>query len=434
MAEDYAQMLKEWEENNCGDPPAWMGELSAIFQKLSDTIEDAENKDPVAWEISEGGKHRNYADKFADEAENEAMEVDGEEGEEGEDELPEGYTVKDEAANALAEGKAKGRRKDDEDVDMDVEDDTIQIDLRVTLQNVRDDSEEKEKWRTQVIHTDYENRRAAYVTAPDPQPDNPNATKLVRSDKPQEPYPSDIPQAFIDDVHAEVNALERATKGMASAILAAHGGAPASLLASVSAAPMTAFDGANNPTTQQNMAAPKGKGLMRTLYSIEMHLPVNVAASREQANRLVEGFLTATMDDWSNASGLRVVQVSGVQDMDSYVVGMHRMQKAKRDDPPNAEEKKFLAEKFGPDWYKAEGGVRPDDLMNALEWFRRTMKEIDQQERIKKMVADQRKVGASDADADRVREEAGAQADDSGGGGGGGRRKPSKAAVQRKGV
>ena len=122
------------------------------------------------------------------------------------DELLEGYTVKDEAANALAQGKAKSSRKGDLDIDMDVEDDTIQIDLRVTLQNVRDDSEEKEKWRTQVIHTDHENHQAAYVSAPDPQADNPNATKLVRSDKPQAPYPSGIPQAFIDDVHAETNA------------------------------------------------------------------------------------------------------------------------------------------------------------------------------------------------------------------------------------
>ena len=95
-------------------------------------------------------------------------------------------------------------------------------------------------------------------------------------------------------------------------------------------------------------------------------------------------------------TGLRVKTVSGVQDKDSYMMGMLRMQKAKRDDPPNAEEKKFLAEKFGPDWYKAEGGVRPDDLMDALEWFRKMMKDMDQQERIEKMVAEQRKVGTDE--------------------------------------
>jgi len=435
MAEDYAQMLKEWEENNCGDAPAWMGEMSTIFQKLSDAIQDAENKNPVMWEISEGGKHAQYADKFADEAEKEAMEVDeadeeGEEGEEGDDDnLPEGYTVTDEAANALAQGKAKGRGKNDDDVDMDVEDDTIQIDLRITLQNVRDNSEEKEKWRTQVIHTDYENGKAAYVTAPDPQPDNPNATKLVRSDKPKEPYPSDIPQEFINDVHAEVNAIERATKGMASAILSTHGGAPASLLASVSAAPMTAFDGTSNPTTQQNMAAPKGKGLMRTLYAVEMHLPANVAASREQANLLVEGFLTATMDDWSNATGLRVVQVSGVQDMESYMEGIFKQQKVQADGPLTKDEIAFMVAKFGPNWKDPEV-ARPDDRMAFLEMYRAQSKQMDQEQNIKRAVADQRQVGASDADADRVREEAGAGA----GPEGGSRRKPGKAAVQRREV
>jgi hypothetical protein len=425
MADDYAQMLREWQENNCGDPPSWMGELDAIFQKLSSAIQDAEDNDPVSWEISEGGKHATYADKFADEAENEAMEVDGEEGEEGEDDdaPPEGYTVTDEAANALAQGKAKGRGKtdDDDDDDMDVDDDTIQIDLRVTLQNVRDDSEETEKWRTQVITTDYENGKAAYVTAPDPQPDNPNATKLVRSNTPTVPYPSDIPQAFIDDVHAEVNALERATKGMASAILNAHGGAPASLLASVSAAPMTAFDGASNPTTQQNLAAPKGKGLMRTLYAIEMHLPANVAASREQANRLVEGFLTATMDDWSNASGLRVVQVSGVQDMESYMEGIFKQQKVQDEGPLTKDEVAFMAAKFGPKWRDPET-LRPDDRMRFLEMYREQSKMMDQQENIKR---------AGDDDANRVLE---ADGGGGGGGGGGGRRKLNKGNVQRRNV
>jgi hypothetical protein len=433
MADDYAQMLREWQENNCGDPPSWMGELDAIFQKLSSAIQDAEDNDPVSWEISEGGKHAMYADKFADEAENEAMEVDGEEGEEGEDDdaPPEGYTVTDEAANALAQGKAKGRGKtDDDDDDMDVDDDTIQIDLRVTLQNVRDDSEETEKWRTQVITTDYENGKAAYVTAPDPQPDNPNATKLVRSNTPTVPYPSDIPQAFIDDVHAEVNALERATKGMASAILNAHGGAPASLLASVSAAPMTAFDGASNPTTQQNLAAPKGKGLMRTLYAIEMHLPANVAASREQANRLVEGFLTATMDDWSNASGLRVVQVSGVQDMESYMEGIFKQQKVQDEGPLTKDEVAFMAAKFGPKWKDPET-LRPDDRMKFLEMYREQSKMMDQQENIKRAVADQRQVGAGDDDANRVLE---ADGGGGGGGGGGGRRKLNKGNVQRRDV
>ena len=429
MAEDYAQMLKEWEENNCGDPPAWMGELSAIFQKLSDTIRDAEDKDPVSWEISEGGKHAEYAEKFADEAENEAMEVDGEEGEEGEgdDEPPAGYTVTDEAANALAQGKTKGRRQNDDDVDMDVEDDTIQIDLRVTLQNIRDNTEEKEKWRTQVIHTDYENAKAAYTTAPDPQPDNPNATKLVRTNKPKVPYPSDIPQEFIDDVHAEVNAIERATKGMASAILSTHGGAPASLLASVSAAAMTAFDGASNPTTQQNMAAPKGKGLMRTLYAVEMHLPANVAASQEQANLLVEGFLTAAMDDWSNATGLRVVQVSGVQDMESYMEGIFRQQKVQAEGPLTKDEIAFMVAKFGPNWKDPEV-ARPDDRIKFLEMYREQSKQMDQEENIRRAVADQRVVGASDEDANRVREA------DGGGGGGGGRRKPGKSSVQRREV
>ena len=432
MAEDYAQMLKEWEENNCGDAPAWMGEMSTIFQKLSDAIQDAENKNPVMWEISEGGKHAQFADKFADEAEKEAMGVDeaDEEGEEdNDDDLPEGYTVTDEAANALAQGKAKGRGKNDDDVEMDVEDDTIQIDLRITLQNVRDNSEEKEKWRTQVIHTDYENGKAAYVTAPDPQPDNPSATKLVRSDKPKEPYPSDIPQEFINYVHAEVNAIERATKGMASAILSTHGGAPASLLASVSAAPMTAFDGTSNPTTQQNMAAPKGKGLMRTLYAVEMHLPANVAASREQANLLVEGFLTATMDDWSNATGLRVVQVSGVQDMESYMEGIFKQQKVQADGPLTKDEIAFMVAKFGPNWKDPEV-ARPDDRMAFLEMYRAQSKQMGQDQNIKRAVADQRQVGASDADADRVREEAGAGA----GPEGGSRRKPGKAAVQRREV
>jgi len=433
MAEDYAQMLKEWEENNCGDPPAWMGELSAIFQKLSDTIEDAENKDPVAWEISEGGKHAQYADKFADEAENEAMEVDeeGEEGEEGDDdELPEGYTVKDEASNALVKGKAKGRGQNDDDIDMDVEDDTLQIDLRIIVQNVRDDSEQKEKWRTQVIHTDYDNlpmSGAKYVSVPDPDSKLPGATKLVRADKDQTPYPSDIPQAYIDDIHAEVIGIERAVRGLTTSILGSAA-TPQSLLDSVAASPMTAYD-STNTVTQQNLGFIKGRGMLLTQYAVTMELPSNNDENRAKAGELIEGLVTLSTEQWSDVTGLRVKTVSGVQDKDSYMMGMLRMQKAKRDDPPNAEEKKFLAEKFGPDWYKAEGGVRPDDLMDALEWFRKMMKEMDQQERIDKMIAEQRKVGSDAASAAAVQ-----AMDQSAGGGGGGRRKPSKGTVQRKDV
>ena len=429
MAEDYAQMLKEWEENDCGEPkPAWMGELSAIFQKLSDAIQDAEDKDPVAWEVSEGGKHAEYAEKFADEAENEEQEGEGE-GEGGEeDELPEGYTVKDEASSALAQGKAKGSRKDDLDDDMDVEDDTLQIDLRVIVQNVRDDSSEKEKWRTQVIHTDYDNlpmSGAKYVSVPDPDSQLPGATKLVRADKEKAPYPSDIPQAYIDDLHAEVIGIERAVRGLTISILG-EAGTPQSLLDSVAASPMTAYD-STNTVTQQNLGFIKGKGMLLTQYAVTMELPSNDEANRAKAGTLIEGLVTLATEQWSDVTGLRVKTVSGVQDKDSYMMGMLRMQKAKRDDPPNAKEKQFLAEKFGPDWYKAEGGVRPDDLMDALEWFRKMMKDMDQQERIDKMVAEQRKVGAEHAEAVR-------QADgQDGGGGGGGRRKPSKGAVQRKG-
>jgi len=429
MAEDYAQMLKEWEENDCGEPkPAWMDELNAIFQKLSDAIQGAEDSNPVAWEVSEGGKHAEYAEKFADEAENEEQEGEGEgEGEE-EDELPGGYTVKDEASSALAQGKAKGSRKDDLDVDMDVEDDTLQIDLRVIVQNVRDDSEEKEKWRTQVIHTDHDNlpmSGAKYISVPDPDSQLPGATKLVRTDKEKEPYPSDIPQAYIDDLHAEVIGIERAVRGLTISILG-EAATPQSLLDSVAASPMTAYD-STNTVTQQNLGFIKGKGMLLTQYAVTMELPSNDEANRAKAGTLIEGLVTLATEQWSDVTGLRVKTVSGVQDKDSYMMGMLRMQKAKRDDPPNAKEKQFLAEKFGPDWYKAEGGVRPDDLMDALEWFRKMMKDMDQQERIDKMVAEQRKVGAEHAEAVR-------QADgQDGGGGGGGRRKPSKGAVQRKG-
>jgi hypothetical protein len=141
--------------------------------------------------------------------------------------------------------------------------------------------------------------------------------------------------------------------------------------------------------------------------------------------------LTLSTDKWSDITGLRVKTVSGVQDKDSYMMGMLRMQKAKRDDPPNAEEKKFLAEKFGPDWYRAEGGVRPDDLMDALEWFRKMMKDMDQQERIDKMIAEQRKVGSDAASAAAV-QEMDQSTGNGGGNGGGGRRKPSKSSVQRR--
>lgn len=39
--------------------------------------------------------------------------------------------------------------------------------------------------------------------------------------------------------------------------------------------------------------------------------------------------------------------------------------------PPNKEEIRYLAHKFGPDWYKAEGGAPPDVLSDELEEFRR---------------------------------------------------------------
>ena len=212
---------------------------------------------------------------------------------------------------------------------------------------------------------------------------------------------------------------------MATAILDAHGGAPPSLLASVAAAPMTAFDGVSNPTTQQNMAAPKGKGLMRTLYAVEMHFSANAAASREQANRLVEGFLTATMDDWSNASGLRVVQVAGVQDMDSYMAGIFKQQKVMDEGPLANDEVAFMVAKFGPKWKDPET-LRPDDRVAFLEMYREQSRQVEQQKNIERAVADQRKVGASDTDADRVRAADGG-AGGGGGGGGGRRRRPAQA-------
>ncbi len=408
MAEDYDKMLQEWKDNNCDDQfersiPKWMLEIKEIYDKLSQAIEDAEKTSPITWQIDDGdggpGEHSSYVERFEQEAEQEGE--GGEEEEEGEGE-GEGLDVKGEAMRALAETKGV------EDEAMDVDDDTLQIDLRIIVQNVRDDSEEKEKWRTQVIHTDYDNlplSGGTYVTMPDPQPGNPNATKLVRTVKDPTPYPSDIPAAYIASIHEETRAIVAATKGMIAAILG-QSATPASLLDSVAASPMTAYD-ATNTVTQQNLGFIKGKGMLLTQYSVTMQLPANDEANRDKAGTLIEGMVTTSTDVWSDMTGLRVKMVSGVQDKDSYMMGMLRMQKAKRDDPPNAEEKKFLAEKFGPDWYKAEGGVRPDDLMDALEWFRKMMKDMDQQERIEKMVAEQRKVGEEHAEAVREADRAG---------------------------
>lgn len=314
---------------------------------------------------------------------------------------------------------------------MDVDDDTLQIDLRVIVQNVHDDTEEKERWRTQVIDTDYDNlpmSGAKYISVPDPGSRLPGATKLVRADKEKTSYPSDVPQAYIDELHAETTGIERAVRDLTTSILG-KAATPQSLLDSVAASPMTARD-PTNAVTQQNLGFIKGYGMLLTQYAVTMELPSNDEANRANAGTLIERLVTLATEQWSSATGLQVRTVSGVQDKDSYMMGMLRMQRAKRDDPPNAEEKQFLAEKFGPDWHKAEGGVRPDDLMDALEWFRQMMKDMDQQERIDKMVADQRRVGAGDAD--RVREADGENG--GGGGGGGGRRKLSQGKILRRNV
>ena len=395
MAEDYDQMLQEWEDNGCDEPkPAWMDELKAIFDRLSKAIEDAEKADPTKWQLDDGyggeGEHQAFVQKFEQEKEDEGGE-EGEGSEEGE-----GMDVRGEASRALGE-EAQGMEVDEE---YDAADATLDVDIRVVVQNTKDVSETMEVWRVQVIHTDAENMSSAarnYKRVPDPT-GKPGATKLVRQEQDKVPYRPDIPEEYIASIHAEPKAIEAAVKRLASGII--NGGLPQSTLDSVAAAPMTAFD-ATNTTTQLNLTLPNGKGMKQTQYAVSMQLPANDEENRTKAGALIEGLVSASVEAWSANTGLKVVLVSGVQDKDSYIKGVKRMEQLKRDAPPNEEEKRFLAAKFGPDWHER----RPDDVVDALLQFRTWMRNMDQEEAIEAMTAKER--GVTTEDGDRVRREDG---------------------------
>jgi len=275
---------------------------------------------------------------------------------------------------------------------------TLDIDIRVIVQNVKDTTADMEVWRVQVIHTDYENRPQTggdYVRVADPAAGE-GRTKMIRVPKDRAPYRVDIPVDYIAALHAEPNTIEATVRRMTTEILG-EANTPQSTLDSVAASPMTAFDPINT-TTQTNLNLPDGNGMKQTQYAVSMQLPANDEENRDKAGVLIEGLVSTPVSTWANMTGLQVIMVTGVQDKVSYIKGVRRMQMLKRDAPPTEEEKLFLARKFGTNWNNG----RPDDIVDALMQYRMWMRDIDQEEAIAAMTARERRVYNNDDDRARV--------------------------------
>lgn len=380
---DFKNQLQAYKDLNCEEVlngttelPKWMDAMVPIFERMSKEMEDAENADPVAWELEDEDGHEGEHARYSKQFDKENAEAEAEEQE------PDDMDV-------VGKFKQGAAGAEDEDEDVEWEPDTLQVDIKLLVRNVKDDTEEKELWRAKLITHDYENRIKGDYVDKGPDPNNPEKTLYEFVLREEKPYPSEIPAEYVQAYKLEKVNIERAVQVLIKKMCS---DCDQSVVDSVAGGPLSPYDAPW--VAQQNQELQVGQ--KQTYWNMGFQFPDRSEENQERARSVLEQMLNATTQAWSAITMLQVVQVSGVADKAGFLAAQSQidamMQKGFK---LTKEEEAYLEATEGKDWRKK---LTPQNQLIAVKQVREMFEEMDRADRAKKGAASQRQIGTDDAD------------------------------------
>lgn len=381
LGEDFQNQLKAYDDLNCEEilnekkeRPKWMDALIPIFEAMSESIKQAEEAEAVDWELEDAdgyeGEHVAYAKKF------DQQNADGDE-----DEEPD-------AMDVVGKFKQGAANAEEEDEEVDWEPDTLQVDVKVLVRNVGDDTEEKELWRARLITHDYENRVKGDYVVDGPDPNDPTKTLYKFVMREVKPYPPDIDPDYVAAYANEKTRIERAFKVLIPKMCP---DCDPSVAESVAGGPLSAYEAAW--VAQQNMELNVGQ--KQTYWNIGFQFPDRSEENRERARSTLEQMLGGSTELWSKLTGLMVVQISGVADKAGFLAAQSQMDAmVEKGFKLTKEENEYLEATEGKDW---KVKLTPQNQLRAVTQVREMFEEMEKADRAKKGAASQRQIGLDDA-------------------------------------
>lgn len=381
LGEDFQNQLKAYDDLNCEEilnekkeRPKWMDALIPIFEAMSESIKQAEEAEAVDWELEDAdgyeGEHVAYAKKF------DQQNADGDE-----DEEPD-------AMDVVGKFKQGAANAEEEDEEVNWEPDTLQVDVKVLVRNVGDDTEEKELWRARLITHDYENRVKGDYVADGPDPNDPTKTLYKFVMREVKPYPPDIDPDYVAAYANEKTRIERAFKVLIPKMCP---DCDPSVAESVAGGPLSAYEAAW--VAQQNMELNVGQ--KQTYWNIGFQFPDRSEENRERARSTLEQMLGGSTELWSKLTGLMVVQISGVADKAGFLAAQSQMDAmVEKGFKLTKEENEYLEATEGKDW---KVKLTPQNQLRAVTQVREMFEEMEKADRAKKGAASQRQIGLDDA-------------------------------------
>ena len=381
LGEDFQNQLKAYDDLNCEEilnekkeRPKWMDALIPIFEAMSESMKQAEEADPVDWELEDAdgyeGEHATYAKKF------DQQNADGDEDEEPDD------------MDIVGKFKQGAANAEEEDEEVEWEPDTLQVDVKLLVRNVGDDTEKKELWRARLITHDYENRVKGDYVADGPDPNNPTKTLYKFVMREAKPYPPDIDPDYVAAYANEKTRIERAFKVLIPKMCS---DCDPSVAESVAGGPLSAYEAAW--VAQQNMELNVGQ--KQTYWNIGFQFPDRSEENQERARSTLEQMLGGNTELWSKLTGLVVVQISGVADKAGFLAAQSQMDAmVEKGFKLTKEENEYLEATEGKDW---KVKLTPQNQLRAVKQVREMFEEMEKADRAKKGAASQRQIGLDDA-------------------------------------
>jgi len=383
MGVDFKNMLQQYKDLNCEEVlngskelPKWMEAMIPIFERMSKEMEDAENADPVAWELEDEDGHEGEHTRYAKQFDKDTAEAEDEEQE------PDDMDV----VGKFKQG-AKGAEEEDEDVEW--EPDTLQVDIKLLVRNVKDDTEEKELWRAKLITHDYENRVKGDYVSKGPDPNNPQKTLYEFVLREAQPYPPEVPAEYVEAYKLEKANIERAVQVLIQKMCP---DCDRSVVDSVAGGPLSPYDAPW--VAQQNQELQVGQ--KQTYWNMGFQFPDRSEENQERARSVLEQMLNATTQAWSAITMLQVVQVSGVADKAGFLAAQSQMDAmVEKGFKLTKEENEYVEATEGKDW---KVKLTPQNQLKVVMQVREMFEEMDKADRAKKGAAAQRQIGTDDAD------------------------------------
>ena len=379
---DFKNQLQAYKDLNCEEVlngskelPKWMDAMIPIFERMSKEMEDAEEADPVAWELEDEDGHEGEHARYSKQFDKENAEAEDEEQE------PDDMDV----VGKFKQGAA-GAEEEDEDVEW--EPDTLQVDIKLLVRNVKDDTEEKELWRAKLITHDYENRVKGDYVDKGPDPANPQKNLYEFVLREVQPYPPEIPVEYVEAYKLEKANIERAVKVLINKMCPE---CDRSVVDSVAGGPLSPYDAPW--VAQQNMELQVGQ--KQTYWNMGFQFPDRSEENQERARSVLEQMLNATTQAWSAITMLAVVQVSGVADKAGFLAAQSQMDHmVEKGFKLTKEENEYVEATEGKDW---KVKLTPQNQLKVVMQVREMFEEMDRADRAKKAAASQRQIGADDA-------------------------------------